>query len=78
MTHTAMPYSLVKSDILPFRCTLVAQRIAADFRCPIEQSCVPAETALSRLEAKNLLTNYRINAMGPILVSKVNLSNSCL
>ena len=30
-----------------------------------------AETALSRLEAKNMLTNYKINAMGPILVSKV-------
>lgn len=28
------------------------------------------ETALARLEAKNMLINYQVNAMGPILVSK--------
>ena len=33
--------------------------------------CTAAETALSRVQAKDMLTNYRINAMGPILVSKV-------
>ena len=34
-------------------------------------SCADAETALSRVQAEDMLTNYRINAMGPILVSKV-------
>lgn len=28
------------------------------------------ETALARVEAKNMLLNYQVNAMGPILVSK--------
>ena len=32
-----------------------------------------AETALSRVNAQNLLWNFHINAMGPVLVSKVLL-----
>ena len=32
-----------------------------------------AETALSRVNAQNLLWNFHINAMGPVLVSKVML-----
>ena len=32
-----------------------------------------AETALSRVNAQNLLWNFQINAMGPVLVSKVML-----
>lgn len=43
------------------------------FRC-----FVIAETALARLEASNMLTNYRINAMGPILVSKVRVFRDML
>lgn len=38
-----------------------------------------AETAIGRLEAKNMLTNYKINAMGPMLVAKVRQYGSpCL
>ena len=36
-------------------------------------SFLNAETALARLQAKNMLINYQVNAMGPILVSKVIL-----
>ena len=35
------------------------------------RSAFHAETALARVSAFNLLTNFQINALGPILVSKV-------
>ncbi len=37
-----------------------------------EQCVQCAETALSRVTADSLLTNFQINAMGPILVSKAS------
>ena len=38
-----------------------------------KRECIHAETALSRVTADGLLTNFQINALGPVLVSKAGL-----
>ena len=38
---------------------------------PLLNWCVPAETALSRLDSSSLHKVFQVNAFGPILVSKV-------
>ena len=40
--------------------------------CLTARAAASAETSLSRITAQNLLTNFQINAFGPILVGKVS------